>query len=166
MEASSHSAPDFAPSTTIAGPRGIRNSRTGVAGSDRAERTTNAAPHRSSNTQTVRRQFPVTEARLTDRPLLRPIKVRDSYGVRRLAAAFVETQCDATKRPRLASPKKKLHRGWCLPLAACVPPCVYPSRSKTAPTINGNATVASSKTSANRPPSSNGTNFPHETASV
>jgi hypothetical protein len=46
------------------------------------------------------------------------------------------------------------------------PPYRYPSRSKTAPTINGNATVASSSTSANRPPSSSGTNFPHETASV
>src|SRR6266436_8772782 len=42
----------------------------------------------------------------------------------------------------------------------------YPTRSSTARTINGSATVASSKTSANRPPSSGGTNFPHETASV
>jgi hypothetical protein len=46
------------------------------------------------------------------------------------------------------------------------PLCRYPSRSNTAPTIKGNATVASSKTSANRPPSSSGTNFPHDTASV
>ena len=51
-------------------------------------------------------------------------------------------------------------------VAALAPPCVYPKRSKTAPTINGNATVASSRTSANRPPSSNGTNFPQDTASV
>jgi hypothetical protein len=78
-EASSYSAADFTPCTTIAGPRGIRNSPTGVAGSDRPERTTNAAPHRSSNTQTVRSQFPVTEARLPDKRLLRPIKVRGSY---------------------------------------------------------------------------------------
>src|SRR5229473_7861635 len=42
----------------------------------------------------------------------------------------------------------------------------YPMRSSTARTINGSATVASSNTSANRPPSSGGTNFPHETASV
>src|SRR5713101_3693055 len=42
----------------------------------------------------------------------------------------------------------------------------YPMRSSTALTINGSATVASSKTSANRPPSSGGTNLPQETASV
>src|SRR5207237_7920928 len=42
----------------------------------------------------------------------------------------------------------------------------WPRRSSTAPTIKGSATVASSKTSAKRPPSSSGTNFPHETASV
>src|SRR5713101_5527059 len=39
-------------------------------------------------------------------------------------------------------------------------------RSSTAPAINGSATVASSNTSAKRPPSSGGTNLPHETASV
>src|SRR5260370_3283523 len=42
----------------------------------------------------------------------------------------------------------------------------YPTRSSTALTIKGSATVASSKTSANRPPSSGGTNLPQETASV
>src|SRR5882762_8371344 len=42
----------------------------------------------------------------------------------------------------------------------------YPMRSSTARTISGSATVASSNTSANRPPSSGGTNLPHETASV
>jgi hypothetical protein len=42
----------------------------------------------------------------------------------------------------------------------------YPIRSSTALTISGSATVASSKTSAKRPPSSGGTNFPQETASV
>src|SRR6266404_6202983 len=42
----------------------------------------------------------------------------------------------------------------------------YPMRSSTALTINGSATVASSKTSAKRPPSSGGTNLPQETASV
>jgi len=39
------------------------------------------------------------------------------------------------------------------------------SLSKTAFTIKGQATVASSKTSVQRPPSSRGTNFPHETPS-
>src|SRR5215472_8854283 len=39
-------------------------------------------------------------------------------------------------------------------------------RSSTAPAINGNPTVASSSTSANRPPSSIGTNLPQETASL
>src|SRR6266566_3555564 len=42
----------------------------------------------------------------------------------------------------------------------------YPMRSSTARTINGSATVASSKTSANFPPSSGGTNLPQETASM
>src|SRR5437588_2955882 len=42
----------------------------------------------------------------------------------------------------------------------------YPMRSSTALAIKGNATVASSNTSAKRPPSSGGTNFPQETASV
>src|SRR6476660_8320526 len=42
----------------------------------------------------------------------------------------------------------------------------YPIRCKTAPTTKGSATVASSNTSANFPPSSGGTNFPHDTASV
>src|SRR5439155_2843794 len=42
----------------------------------------------------------------------------------------------------------------------------YPMRSSTALAIRGNATVASSNTSAKRPPSSGGTNFPQETASV
>src|SRR5439155_27038181 len=42
----------------------------------------------------------------------------------------------------------------------------YPMRSSTALAIKGSATVASSNTSAKRPPSSGGTNFPQETASV
>src|SRR6266478_4657959 len=42
----------------------------------------------------------------------------------------------------------------------------YPRRSSNAPATKGSATVASSKTSANRPPSSGGTNLPQETASV
>ena len=36
----------------------------------------------------------------------------------------------------------------------------------TAPAISGSPTVASSSTSANRPPSSGGTNLPHDTDSL
>ena len=40
------------------------------------------------------------------------------------------------------------------------------SLSSTAPAMSGKPTVASSSTSAKRPPSSGGTNLPHETASL
>src|SRR5206468_11650994 len=45
-------------------------------------------------------------------------------------------------------------------------PLFASSRSNTAATISGRPTVASTKTSANLPPSSGGTNLPHEIASL
>src|SRR2546429_2629271 len=54
-----------------------------------------------------------------------------------------------------------------LPISFAYLSCLkWPRRCNTAPAISGSATVASSKTSANWPPSSLGTNFPHDTASV
>src|SRR5581483_165216 len=46
------------------------------------------------------------------------------------------------------------------------PPLSLSSLSRTAATIIGNPTVASTNTSPNMPPSAGGTNFPQETASL